>query len=280
MLHPITKLRRREGVVDVPHATVQLVVLPTTVADLQEVVQNAENQRIAGKKLGEAHAGGRPAVGTDRHGGIVRCQRLRLGGELAVSLLKRNFIGRVGQGYSQDGVCPNGPGHEACLAGPIHMMFEVLGQVSRIADGGTHQAILPQSLDEMMPEHLAVPETDHQELGGDAVGRQKQGKGEFLDGAGHVSGDEGEPQPVGVTIGQDNLAELHAGHILRESSNSLEAIRRVEAVEEKFGGGPEPLGRDGPEGLKVMPQINVLGPIQGMTICLEPRGACDLRGSR
>ena len=175
--HQTPKFVRRRDAVNVPNPPVPFVILATTVADLQKAVQKAEDHGNRGKQRPEGVACGRPTVGVDGFGGVLRGEALCFGGELAVRLAEVVVIGRVGQSDTQDGVVADGHGDVALLTGPVDMMFvggQVFGQLGRVADGGPHQARAAQSLDESIPVHFAVAEADFEEPRWDAVCCQEE----------------------------------------------------------------------------------------------------------
>ena len=52
---------------------------------------------------------------------------------------------------------------------------QMLGQLCRVVDGGSHQTVSPQPLDDAIPVHVAVAETDLRSHGGTPCAAKSKG---------------------------------------------------------------------------------------------------------
>ena len=195
-------------------------------------------------------------VGVDGLGSVSWGKAPSLGGELTPSRVEVVVVGRVVQGDPRDGVIADGHGHIAPLAGPVNVMLvggQVLGQSSRVAHGGPHQAGPRQAFEEPVPEHLAVAEANLRKPRRDGVGRQEQGLGQFLGGIGHVAGDEAESEPKGGAISREDFAELEPGELAGGSPKPVEAVAAVEGSGKQLRGRMELSRKVRPDEMGVMP---------------------------
>ena len=100
---------------------------------------------------------------------------------------------------------------------------QMRGQLGRVVDGGSHQTVSPQPLDDAIPVHVAVAETDCQQPRGNTMRRQEQGIRELIDGSGHVAEDEAGAEPVGGAVGQDDFPQFQAGQLQRLTPKAVQA---------------------------------------------------------
>ena len=140
---------------------------------------------------------------------------------------------------------------------------QMLGQPGRVADGGSHQTVSPQPLDQAIPGHLAVAEANLEQPRWDTVRGQEQGIRQFLDGAGHVAGDEAGAEPVGRTVFRDDLAELQPDKLAGLAAEAVEAIAAVEAGREQLRGRGDPSVDERPDAFGIVPDLVVLRPGHG-----------------
>ena len=266
LVHQAAKLLRGGGTVDVPHPTVQFVGLAAAVANLQEPVEETEHHCDPRKPRQERIARRRPAIGVDRLGGVVGLDIACFGREHAVGLLEMDVIGRGRERDAQDAAAADGGRDVALPACPVGVMlvrYQMLGQLGRVADGGSHQTVSPQPLDDAIPVHVAVTETDFQQPRRNTMRRQEQGIRQVIDGSGHVAGGEAGAEPVGGAIGGDDLPQSQPGELARLTPESVEAIAPFEARREQLRGrvGPSREGR--PQALGIVPDLVVLLPGHG-----------------
>ncbi len=156
LVHQASKLLRSDGTVHVPHRAVQFAGLAAAVANFQEPVQKTEHHRDQGKQRLEHIPRRRPTVGVDRLGGVCAFDVACLGCEHTVGFLEMSSIGPGRQPDAQNAALADGCRDVALLAGPVGVMLvrrQMRGQLGRVMDGGSHQTVSPQPLDETIPEH-------------------------------------------------------------------------------------------------------------------------------
>jgi hypothetical protein len=66
--------------------------------------------------------------------------------------------------------------------------------------------------------------------------RQQQGICQFIDGSGHVAGDEAGAEPVGGAIDQHDLPQFQSGELARLTPEAVQAIALVETCREQLRG--------------------------------------------
>ena len=110
--------------------------------------------------------------------GRTRGRRPGFGREHAVGFLEMDVIGRGRQRDARNAAATNGCRDVALLAGPVGVMLvrhQMLGQLCRVADGGSHQTVSPQPLDEAIPEHVVVAEAERQQPRGNTIAANSNG---------------------------------------------------------------------------------------------------------
>ena len=185
----------------------------------------------------------------------------RFGREHAVGFLEMDVIGRGRQRDAQNAAAANGCRDVALLAGPVGVMLvrhQMLGQLCRVVDGGSHQTVSPQPLDDAIPVHVAVAETDRQQPRGNTMRRQEQGIRQLIDGSGHVAEDEAGAEPVGGAVGQDDFPQFQAGQLQRLTPKAVQAIALVEARRKQLRSRPGALLDEAPDAIGIMPDVVVL----------------------
>ncbi len=185
----------------------------------------------------------------------------RFGREHAVGFLEMGVIGRGRQRDAQNAATADGCRDVALLAGPVGVMLirhQMLGQLCRVADGGSHQTVSPQPLDDAIPVHVAVAETDLQQPRGNTMRRQEQGIRQLIDGSGHVAGDETGPKPIRGAVGQHDLPQFQAGKLARLTPEAVQAIALVEVLREQLRSQLGPFIDERPQALGILPDSVVL----------------------
>ena len=185
----------------------------------------------------------------------------RFGREHAVGFLEMDVIGRGRQPDAQNAALADGSRDVALLAGPVGVMLvrhQMLGQLCRVADGGSHQTVSPQPLDDAIPVHVAVAETDRQQPRGNTMRRQEQGIRQLIDGSGHVAGDEAGPKPMWGAVGQHDLPQFQAGKLARLTPEAVPAIALVEILREQLRSQLGPFIDERPHALGILPDFVVL----------------------
>ena len=170
-------------------------------------------------------------------------------------------IGRGRQRDAQNAAAANGCRDVALLAGPVGVMLvrhQMLGQLCRVADGGSHQTVSPQPLDDAIPVHVAVAETDRQQPRGNTMRRQEQGIRQLIDGSGHVAGDETGPKPIRGAVGQHDLPQFQVGKLARLTPEAVQAIALVEVLREQLRSQLGPFIDERPQALGILPDFVVL----------------------
>ena len=110
--------------------------------------------------------------------GVLGVDVLRFGREHAVGFLEMDVIGRGRQRDAQNAAAANGCRHVALLACPVGVMLVPppdARQLCRVVDGGSHQTVSPQPLDDAIPVHVAVAETDPQQPRGTPCAAKSKG---------------------------------------------------------------------------------------------------------
>jgi hypothetical protein len=184
-----------------------------------------------------------------------------LGCEHTVGFLKMSVIGRGRQPDAQNAALADGCRDVALLASPVGVMLvrrQMRGQLGRVMDGGSHQTVSPQPLDESIPEHVVVAEAKRQQPEGNTMRRQQQRVGQLIDGSCHVAEDEAGAEPVRGTIGQDDFPQFQAGQLQRLTPKAVQAIALVEARRKQLRSRPSALLDEAPDAIGIMPDVVVL----------------------
>ena len=156
-------------------------------------VQKTEHHRDQGKQRLERIPRRRPTVGVDRLGGVPRGRR-------SSAFRPRTRRRLPGDGRhrpqpverdAQNAAAANGCRDVALLAGPVGVMLvrhQMLGQLCRVVDGGSHQTVSPQPLDDADTSTCRCGRNRSSAATGEhQCAAQEQGIRQLIDGSGHVA---------------------------------------------------------------------------------------------
>ena len=102
---------------------------------------------------------------------------------------------------------------------------------------------------------------------------QQQGTRQLIDGSGHIAGDEAGAKPVRGAVGQDELPQFHTGELPRRAPKAMQAIASFRARREQLRSQPEPYpARNVRTHAASCQRSSYYCRVNGMTICLAPRG--------
>ena len=181
-----------------------------------------------------------------------------------------DVIGRGRQRDAQNAAATIGCRDVALLTGPVGVMLvrhQMLGQLCRVADGGSHQTVSPQPLEKAIPDHVVVAEAERQQPWANTMRRHQQRVGQLIDSSCHVAEDEAGAEPVGGAVVKDDFLQFQAGQLQRLKPKAVQAIALVEARRKQLRSRPGALLDEAPDAIGIMPDSSYCCWVIGKTIC-------------
>jgi hypothetical protein len=190
----LPEIDRVHGVIDVPHVLLDFVenILETAFTagpDFEEGMQEAFDNHNDGKQAGPSVLGRLLPVGIDGLGCIIGVEGLGFCLEDTIGLLQGRCIGLQGQRCPQDTILPDGRSNVAFGAVETHMFLvrqQMLWQIIRRLERGTHQFVAPETRAEPIPVGIIASENIAQRPKGHPETPQKQGFLYFIGQSNHI----------------------------------------------------------------------------------------------